>query len=483
MSRLVLALFLALTLAPIWLFEYLPLQDYPQHLYQAQIVRDVVLQGRTDTPYEVRLNPLYSSFYLCTALLGQVMPMDVAGRVMLSLYPVLLALAVWRLETFLRRPEDGPAWGAFATFALCFSPFYFLGFVNYLYALSLLTLTMLDLVSGMETGWTPLKVLRQVALVVLTLFAHPFSLVSYICIVTAWILVVPPYRKRLFLALGASGALFSLVYLAQKPSTYGQSAMKFLGPVANARFLLSPFTNYGWETPDLTMVALWLLALGLVAASAWKFGCASRRLALLGAAVMAGAVVAGLFAPWGIGGMNFALGLRLGGLLYLFGPWLLASVRMRGPLAALFLALMATILSQNVVLQSRISREIATIGPLVRQMEPDQTVVTILLDQGLSPEMDWYHFQPHNYDNFYYQLAKGGITPQMWSASFTPVIPKPGTTPPAPNPQLPFEFRWELHGGYRYYLVRGGTPEMQGYFLAGAREVARSGPWLLLERP
>ncbi|GMU56052.1 MAG: hypothetical protein AMXMBFR33_51980 [Candidatus Xenobia bacterium] len=460
MKRLLVVLTL-LSLVPIWAFPYPALQDYPQHLFQARVVADPAAHPE----YQVHLAPTYSVFYLVTSSLARYLPLDVAGRAAVSLYLLLMALAAWRLA----RPWN---WGALLLFPVCYNQFYFLGLLNYIYAFPILLLALLDLEASRVNWRLPLWLLAL-------LFAHPFGLLVYLGVVILWALLT---RERKYLiALAAGSLVFGLWYLSQETTPYGRSGVHFLGLGYNLRFLATFFTNTGWEaSTDWSTLMLWVVALAILARCAFKEG--TQPGVRMAAAAIAGGLLMGLVGPWGLGGMNFALGQRLSIVAFLFLPVLASRVIVRGLWAFALVAVAISLVLLSDSKQYRISREIATISPLIAQMEPGQAVLPLMFDQGYSDESDYYFYQPHLHDVFYYHIAKGGVAGSLWSAGTLPVDFKPGQRPAAPEPYFPNQFDWRRHAHYRYYLVRGGDEQVDRYLAFAARLVGRSGPWRLYER-
>ncbi len=129
-------------LAPIWLSVYPPIYDYPNHLLEAQVMaqyrnpRFGYAEG-----YEVRSGWFLQSNAMSTLLLivlGQVMPMIVAGRLVLSLY---LVLFLGGAGSLLRR--TGSHWLVLLIPILAYNFTFTSGWINFSYgaALSLYALS------------------------------------------------------------------------------------------------------------------------------------------------------------------------------------------------------------------------------------------------------------------------------------------------------------------------------------------------------
>src|SRR5581483_5201553 len=124
--------FVAASLLPLWAARFPAMQDYPQHLFAARVISslgDPALNFKQF--YSTHLHVTYSLFYAVTALLARAAPIEVAGKVALSLYAVLVTAAVVRL----RRENRAAGWGPLLFYPLALNQQYFLGNVNFLLSL------------------------------------------------------------------------------------------------------------------------------------------------------------------------------------------------------------------------------------------------------------------------------------------------------------------------------------------------------------
>jgi hypothetical protein len=493
-ARALVVLFLALSLAPVWALRYLPIQDYPQNLFQASLVCDA-LDGKSTGPfYDVHLHATYSAFFLLVWLFHFVVPIWQAGKAAVSVYFLLTAAAAWRLMAAAER-DGRPAWGALLLFPAAFNAAYFLGFFHFLYAMPLLLLALLDLRSAARNGWTVPRAALQVFYLLLLLIVHAFVVALYLLVALVWLIHARARREPrarfgfwpgLVLALLAI-FLGALVDAGSAAASLAHLHLSdFIPPWRSLEFVLTLFTGLnGPLHPDLPTLFLWLAIIVFFAAIAWTRGRAAKG-SLLSPALWACLVlaVAILAAPFRIGSASY-LNVRIAAALYLMLSAATAAIviprRAIVPLALLCLAAGAASFRTQLAL----SRETAAIDPIIAAMPPATPLLPLLFDP-FSPRADPYFFDPHLHDHFYIHLEKGGASPYLLEGpreQRAPVSLVPGTLPPAP-PDIyrPFDFRRELHGGYRYFLVRGGTPSLHRYMQTFARPLASSGPWTLYER-
>ncbi|MGD1855205.1 MAG: hypothetical protein ACFB2W_13255 [Leptolyngbyaceae cyanobacterium] len=119
-------------LVPIWLFEYLPLQDGPIHIHTADVLHSFL----TDSPSifqdyyvtNLQLAPNWTTQVILTGLMFITSP-AIAQKLLLSLYVILLPLAV-RYALNGVRPE-APSFLAFLAFPLCYNLTVNMGFFNF----------------------------------------------------------------------------------------------------------------------------------------------------------------------------------------------------------------------------------------------------------------------------------------------------------------------------------------------------------------
>ncbi len=465
--------FLFLSLIPIWCNPYLPMQDYPQHLFQAKLTAAFLNHQSIPAPYQVHLSPTYSAFYLLVWLFNFLLPLAAAGRLAVSAYLLLIALAAWKTLHFQTR-DSTPNWPAFLLFPIAFNALYFLGFINFLYAMPVLFLILLYLLKYSDTPWTLPRLLLHFASLILLLFLHPFALVIEGLIITTWLLAslrstqCRRYFLLAFLATAVVTGCYVFSTLLFPSGSESLTHFSFDSPLKNAGFLLNLFTGLrGISSPDRISLPLWISILaillhGILKKRALPFSDRTLRYSLIAALILFLAI---LFTPFSAGTATY-LNLRIN--MTLFFLLTLAATRVRidkWPLFALRLAI-GFLLLRSTQIQGRIGIETVELNPLIADMQPNAAVLPLIFDRE-SPEADGYYFSLHLNDAFYYQLEKGGITPYLWEAPAqgrTPISFLPNSQPPAPGDYTPDHFRWEtLTYPYRYLLIRGGSPSLFHY--------------------
>lgn len=501
-DRLLLAAFAALSCAiavPLWLPEYLPFLDIPQHLMTIAVMHHL------DDPefgfaayYTVEAGSTqYLLYYLTCDLLSNVAGVDVASRIFITLYLVALP---WSVLLFLRAFGRIEA-AALLAFPLAYNKFLFMGFINYVFALPFffagLGLAKRALDSERTCRW------RQAGLAVLAVVLFYSHLQVFI------------------LYVGALG-LFGL--------------MHWRGPLRLVTQLLH-------LTPALSLFAWWAFASdGLAGGEAWDAQVSHRYAALTGSlweplattlkdaperlmavyrdssdelltvAVLSGILILLLLRRSGRSLEDHApevLTLFVVGF-YLAVPssykWIwpvnwrflpVAAIlalawgrRDLGPGARSVLTIaFAAIAAWSISVHARHFRafdeEAKEFAPILEEVEPGARVMSLIFDSTSSVIQGpaYLHFGQ------YHPLRQGGVS--VYSFAEAPQSPirfrlqRHGGPPPTPlrSEWKPHEFRWGTDARfYDYFLVRGNRP---GWFhrarfpRAEVKKVVESGKWVL----
>ena len=485
---LLILLFLALSLGVVWGLRFLPLQDYAQNLFQAELTGRVLSgHGVESAVYQVQLKPTYSAFYVAVWLFGSVMPLEMAGRAAVSLYLVLVTVLALRLR---RLGGTRGIAGALLLFPAAFNQIYLLGFFHYLYAMPLLVIALLQLLENGQRPWTWRRLVIHVAMLLLLLFLHPFALLVYAAVAGVWL--APGWnggaqRSQVLIALGVAVALAAAWVVSGwivRAGATDLGGIGFQSPVKNLRFLVYLFTGMrGPTAPDVPTLLLWLMTIGALIYGAVRAR-ARHPLVRPILAAIAVLVVMTLFSPFSTANSSY-LNVRIVVPIYFLLAALVSLVPLKLPLRMAVACLSALLLANTWRVQMAMSRETAEIAPIVNAMAPGAAVLPLIFDRE-SPACDGYYFSSHLNDHFYYHLAKGGASPYLLEAprnGRAPVSFKPGARPPAPDEYSPTEFRWEKYGApYRYFLVRGGSESLYRYMEQQSALRAVSGKWRLYER-
>jgi hypothetical protein len=121
---------------PLWAADMLPIVDLPQHLATVRILRDLHTPGwHLDAYYRLDLaRTQYLGWYGLAVLLSQVVSIENAAKILLSLYIFAVPFA---LLSYLRAHRRDPAWAILAA-PLALNDSLWMGFCNYISAIPLL---------------------------------------------------------------------------------------------------------------------------------------------------------------------------------------------------------------------------------------------------------------------------------------------------------------------------------------------------------
>lgn len=129
---------IGLFLLPIWLFDYLPLQDGPIHIHTADILHGFLTghQSIFQDYYvtNLQLAPNWTAQVILTGLMFLTSPI-LAEKLLLSSYVILLPFAFRYALNATRSDSFAPPFLAFLAFPFCYNLAFNMGFYNFAYSL------------------------------------------------------------------------------------------------------------------------------------------------------------------------------------------------------------------------------------------------------------------------------------------------------------------------------------------------------------
>jgi hypothetical protein len=490
--RVAVGVFLCLALWPLWSARFPPMQDYPEHLFHAHMLRvhnDPAFDY--NRYYEFRIRPVYATFFLTTLFFAKFVPIEIAGKLSLSLYPVLVAIIVVRLGRRLGR-EVAP-WGALLFFPLVFNQQYFLGIVNYCLSLPILILTLLDYEDFLGGTLRPWPIIRHSLWQVLLFITHPLSFLAYVSMAIVGAILTRRqtgnWGGKLAASMGVTLLLLLVSWFENKvtPSSEVSAgpAMEWFSPQITMEFFALMFNGMQWlGGADSVALILWggvfAVVLGALLMDWRKRKVVSLSKMHLVFLVMG--IIGMLVLPFRIGLFSF-INVRIGAIVYFLIALVAAQVRFRGWLACCLAGLLGLCMIDSIAKQARISAEVNEIVPIVRRIPPNSRILPLIFDRG-SPELDRRWFDPHLHDhNYYHVLVGGGFNPYLFRAPLHPVRYKNGEERPAPGEFQPGRFSWEDYSAdYQYFLIRGMPNGGDEYMSRTCDKLCISGRWILFER-
>jgi hypothetical protein len=491
---LVIALMTTLALCPLWLVRFLPLQDYPQHLLLAHMLHthnNPAFDYNKNFVFHFRPAP-YVTFYALVLLFSQFLSPEIAGKVVMSLYVVLVAALAVRLA---RSSKAYPAasWVPLLLFPFAFNQHYFLGFTNYILSVPLLIFTLRDherLASG-ASGVRP--VMRHVLWQLALLLSHPFTFLTYVLFAVLGAMLFDrktPGFKRALLAPLASLLVLSLWFFAMR-STSGTlvntafQPLRWFSFARNFNYYAFMFTGMrSLENIETGSALLWalifLILIGAILAAPREQHIVRKRYLLF----FILATLAVFVLPFARYDYTF-LNLRFASVSYFLLPVCLVDVRLKSVWKWIFIICVAALMTISAAKQVRISREVEEVLPLVEKIPPNSVILPLVFNNN-SAELDPSFFDTHlHVHNYYHIIVGGGLNPFIPSQPIHPVRYKPRAIPPSPPQYSPNQFNWRTYGQYYDYFLLRDPPESAEPLRQIARHavfVASSGKWLLFKR-
>lgn len=250
-----------LTLASVvlvWAFRFLPLYDYPIWLYEVHLLRGLSSVSFTSL-YELRLLPVPNlGFILPVWALSYLFPLEVCGKLVLSLCVALFPWAVWLLVERLSGDETNPA--AYIGFPFAFN-MYVYGGIAFLVGFTLA----LGTLAYVLRRWQMMTVSRWIALgalVLATYCAHALAFALLMIVLAALAPDLPKARDRVYLTSAVVPALACVLwYVWSSPVRAGTGEWSWWGLAQNLFKPLFLFIkSYGVSSPlPLTVLnVVWL---------------------------------------------------------------------------------------------------------------------------------------------------------------------------------------------------------------------------------
>lgn len=495
---------------PLWLVEYVPFMDLPQHMAAIGVLAhhgDPAL-GYAAYFYVDLWSTPYLGFYLVAALFAQIVSVETAVRLFLSLYVLLMPLAAWR---YLRAHGRDPL-VTLLVFPVIYGTFVFMGFVNFVVALPFLLLGLGALRRSLDGDRR-----AQIWLVVHSLalyFTHTQVYLLYVGSAGLYLLLVWPGWRRFFfsllhliptLVLFGVWVVGSAVLATGEAWTQGHGGRNASPPGASwedigttLRELPARLVDaYRDGSDDVLLVLLGLVIVGLLIARRPPSAEGARAWLRTNALEVVTLVLLGLYFALPVSfKWIWPLNWRLVPVAYLVGLAALRLPPMRGRWRAALAVPLALLAVVGVVNHAKHFKAFqAEVGPLnevLQQAEPRRRTMGLIFDKGsgiITPTL-----APYLHYAQFYQLRRGGMADFSF-ANFaqSPVHFYEETGPP----HLPVRWEWTPErmrypdhppgaaDYYDYYLVRGswrGRGPFAKHLGTEIREVASAGRWRLFER-
>jgi hypothetical protein len=493
----------AIWIVPLWVIRYLPMVDYPQQVAVASILRYYNDPARNlQEAYQLALLRPQGLFEMLTAGLGWLVPIEAAGKIVLSL---CLALVLPATVALCRR-AGRPDWYALFALAVTYNHAFYWGFADNLlaYPLVLAGGALADRLFDRRFGVREWLLIAGFGVLFYTV--HLQFLLVYVGYVT-WLALArrPGLRDLTFrlsalvpgLALGAGVLAWAHLHHDEVMTGYQDRLqatqpyyVNFPGKIRGIPDHLFGRYEGGGQYMLLAVLLLALLVMSVPFPrrpdADWREGLLFRSRFLIPAL---GLFVLFFVLP------EFASGYfvseRLIPLIFMMlVPCLPVPDRARWrPVALLLAGLLVLQLGQTFASFLRFGAESAGLHELLESAEPGQALAGLLYQKSA---VDWESPPVMVQFPAYYQVEKGGRLHFSFVQFFnSPVRYRPGRNWEDGllaewDEWSPQKFSYPRHGRYfRYFLIRGGPENLAnafGPYLSELR-VRSAGRWYLVERP
>ena len=405
-----------LTLAclwPIWWYRFLPMQDYPQHLFIAHVL-STFDSPEFDWQQNYELNFTWGAYTLTYGLLrlfSALTNIEAAGKLLTSVYVILMAVVVLRVARY--HSDVQTPWALLLIFPFVFNQTYFLGFQSYLLSIPLLFLALMDLEHSTFRPKTIRSALYQVGVLAFLFFTHPFSVLTYLVLGLVMALFHFPERAKFRKAVAPLMVVTTAFAVWYATNSTPADAPKYdwelqWWSVENvAAFYFMMFTGMRWfDGVNSFALTLWASIFGLLlffAVRDWNHLRVSSPLAVLLALTLLGYMIL----PYWISHYAF-FNLRLAPVIYVLLAWSFANVRMPSTAGHFCAALAAGLVAVSINIHAKISAETEQLLPILAKMEKNSAVLPILLDSRTKVIDSEIFLELHANDHYYYHVLVGG---------------------------------------------------------------------------
>jgi len=459
MNKKLLFVFVLLCIAPIWVFEFPPIIDYPKHLFVAYAIKNIA-QGFGNF-FELNLFAVPNSLgYVFLIALNFFLPIFVAGKVFLS---ALIALFVFGANYFFDSLDRRNSWLPLVGTVFVFSLFFIIGFLTFLLAVSISFFVLGFWARNIENNGLQKKAILS-ALILLVYFTHlmAFFFLFFIIAAASFFYFKKP-KEAIFSLLPFAPALavFAAFLFATVETGLDLQPIVWTGPerkLFDFTFLLTTIRN------SLGKASMLLASLALgVAAVACFLEKKRKKLCFRGniKAALAASVVCGvlLFAVLPLNaGSYWPINGRLP-IFLLFVTVAVIGEPKKQQLKRLFasLILLAAILgiASAFLFSFEAQQEIRNYAAAISLVEENSR----LLPMHGSQNSAFSVFPISFHADSYYLIEKGGVSPYFYLTKMFPLNYRSKSFEVAPPKMQPEFYSDEQHAKHFDYVLAYGNRE------------------------
>ncbi|MBL4821369.1 MAG: hypothetical protein JKY98_10340 [Gammaproteobacteria bacterium] len=468
-----------LSLLAIWYPRFPAMQDYPQHLFTAYVISTFEggIFNWSDYYYIEDSAGPYSLFFLIVVPLAKLLPIEIAGKVYISLVlGLIVALVfVWNFA----REKDYPSWSLLLLFPVFFSQMYYMGFTNYLISIPILFFILFVHERVTFESINKYMAAAYLLLMCALFLSHPYSILVYIVLASA--ISICNRKNKVYFYKSLVGPLVAaIIFVLWYVATFSNLSALMQGEMDRQwlplNFVLGFFVMplFGMRMGigiDYITAFGWVLITAIYV-YAWHNSKAVPR-AKSPVKIMLLLTISGyLILPFYFNDYSY-FNLRMSLVCYFLIALALGNIKLGRNPSFIMIMLVTGLMLQIINTQVKLSGETEELLPLLDQMEINSAVYTIYENASANAIDREYFYQFHSHDHFYYHtLVGGGVTPKLFPSKMNRVKFKDGITMPdiAAAPHL-----------YRYILVRG-EGDSSRTIQASHTLKASSASWSLYER-
>lgn len=484
------ALLATILVIAIWWNRFLPMQDFPQHLFMALVANtydDPSFNWSDNFVLRNQFGP-YRATHLALRGLCYITDPETSGKLLATLYVLLVALAAFR--TCRQFGGAAASWGALVFFPLCMHPMYFYGFLNYFLSIPVLVLAVLELkplIAGPTLWW---RVLTQFVLQIALFLLHPYSLLVFIVLALASIPLLAKGRAEVVRAFATTG----LAILLFAGGMWHESTLP-ASPTAAAEEVVPEWWSVNWNFGFLVMHFLgmnytdasnwwvagtWATLAGLVVCKCWS-ALKRRDFDPWIPALLALSLLGFFVLPFSIqsDGRYTFFNARMTPVCFFLGALVVAELPFDRYSGRLLAVLCLALTCHSALLHVRVAQEVESFLPVIEQIEPNAAILP-LVGSSRSEHLDYFYFANfhHCFPFYYHILTGGGVNPDVFDRRLMPVGYREGRKPPRPA-------AWELQNwresasDYDYVIARRLPPETRTELGLYGELLNLTGPWTL----
>jgi hypothetical protein len=469
-----------LGLTAIWYPRFPAMQDYPQSLFMAHVVSSFTDTGLNWSTYYItnqHLGP-YSFFFMMVSLLAKIVPVEVAGKVFISLAVCLTTvfIYVWNRSY----APDRPAWSILLLFPFLFSQVYYMGFVNYLISIPLLFLALLVHEKLVKQGGNSGTVITYLALLIALFLSHPYTILVFIMLSFVISLFSSATKKQFMIGL-AGPILIVMFFTLWYVNTFGIAptqhpgafSIRWLPAHKVFKFFLLPFVGMRiTSNPDILILLAWS-TIALLFLFTWLKQRSSPRFRPQLLIMLLLSIAGYAILPFWLGDYSY-FNLRMSIVCYFLLALTLGGIQLGKWSGYLFAILVCVLMLMTIRTHMALSAETEELLPLFGHMNKNEVVYSLTLDASPAEIDKRYFDQFHEHDHFYYHvLVGGGAASTLFNSKMNQIQLREGLTMPDIFVEPQF---------YQYILVRGQLPHQEQLFVRTHKSIARSAAWQLHER-